>query len=355
MKYYETSFDDYTSSVENNNIHPELEPIYKCLPKNIHNFENTIVYGPPGTGKYSQILHIIKRYSPSQLKYDKKLTATTEKQTYIYHISDIHYEIDMSLLGCNSKTLWSEIFFQIVDIISMKSDKIGIILCKKFHLIHSELLEIFYSYMQQYNHSNTHIFIKFVLITENISLIPSNIINVCQVLRVKRPTIDKYVEITKQSTDTTSFLNRIIDKTAKNTEPQQTRKILSQIKLSNITNIKEINALELINMNDIPSDIFNIVCDKIITTIENIDTFNYLEFRDDLYNILTYNLDVAECIWYIFTHFIYKEILKPDDISEIIVKTYLFFKYYNNNYRPIYHLESIMFYIINKIQKYDEL
>lgn len=355
MKYYETSFDDYTSSVENNNIHPELEPIYKCLPQNIHNFENTLVYGPPGTGKYSQILSIIRRYSPSQLKYDKKLTANTEKQSYIYHISDIHYEIDMSLLGCNSKTLWSEIFFQIVDIISMKSDKIGIILCKKFHLIHSELLEIFYSYMQQYNHSNTHIFIKFVLITENISFIPSNIINVCQVLRVQRPTIDKYMEITKQSTDTTSFLNRIIDKTVKNTEPQQTRKILSQIKLSNITNIKEINALELINMNDIPSDIFNIVCDKIITTIESIETFNYLEFRDDLYNILTYNLDVAECIWYIFTHFIYKEILKPEDISEIIEKTYLFFKYYNNNYRPIYHLESIMFYIINKIQKYDEL
>jgi hypothetical protein len=27
-------------------------------------------------------------------------------------------------------------------------------------------------------------------------------------------------------------------------------------------------------------------------------------------------------------------------------------KYYNNNYRPIYHLESILFYLITKIHAY---
>ena len=163
MKYYETSFDEYIQSVEKYNLHPEFEPIYNSLPNRLINFENLIIYGPSGTGKYSQILYMLKKYSPSQLKYDKRITATTDKQTYIYHISDIHYEVDMSLLGCNSKTLWSEIFFQIVDILSVKPEKIGVILCKNFHLIHSELLESFYSYMQQYNHSNSHISIKFVL------------------------------------------------------------------------------------------------------------------------------------------------------------------------------------------------
>ena len=69
----------------------------------------------------------------------------------------------MSLLGCNSKTLWHEIFFQLVDIISVKQNKIGIIVCKNFHTINSELLEIFYSYMQQYNMKNSNILIKFIM------------------------------------------------------------------------------------------------------------------------------------------------------------------------------------------------
>lgn len=41
--------------------------------------------------------------------------------------------------------------------------------------------------------------------------------------------------------------------------------------------------------------------------------------------------------------------LKEEDMIDILSETYTFFKYYNNNYRPIYHLENILFFIINKI------
>ena len=119
----------------------------------------------------------LKSYSPSNLKYDKRITISTEKQNYTYQISDIHYEIDMQLLGCHSKLLWHEIFYQIVDIITMKSDKIGFIVCSNFHHIHNELLEIFYSYMQQYSNINSHIKIYFIIISENISFLPNNILN----------------------------------------------------------------------------------------------------------------------------------------------------------------------------------
>jgi hypothetical protein len=54
--------------------------------------------------------------------------------------------------------------------------------------------------------------------------------------------------------------------------------------------------------------------------------------------------------------FIYEnKCLSEEDISEILIRTYSFLKYYNNNYRPIYHLESIIFYIINKIHNLNEL
>ena len=149
MKYYETHFEDYCQSVEKENIHEELIPQISRFPKNIRELSNIIVYGPTGVGKYSQTLSILQKYSPSQLKYDKKITVVNDKQTYTYRISDIHYEIDMSLLGCNSKIMWHECFQQIVDIVSVKPDKHGIIVCKNFHVIHNELLDIFCSYLHQ--------------------------------------------------------------------------------------------------------------------------------------------------------------------------------------------------------------
>ena len=114
------------------------------------------------------MLKCIKQYSPSELKYEKKISITYNKQAYFFKISDIHYEIDMSLLGCNSKLLWHEIYIQLVDIISTKQDKSGIIVCKYFNEIHSELLDNFYSYMQ--NNTNS-IDLKYILININLTKI----------------------------------------------------------------------------------------------------------------------------------------------------------------------------------------
>ena len=122
-----------------------------------------------------------------------------------------------------------------------------------------------------------------------------------------------------------------------------------------ILNLKEIRSFDIIKETDeIPTDIFNIICDEIIESVEKTNSLNFTEFRDLLYNILVYNLDVVECIWYILTHFINTGQIYGDNISDIIEKTHLFLKYFNNNYRPIYHLESIMFYIISKIHRYDK-
>ena len=119
MKFHENHFDDYCASVDEENYHSELVEQIDSFPKSIEKFGNTIIYGPPASGKYSQMLQLVRRYSPSALKYEKKVSFVNEKQTYKYRIRDIHYEVDMSLLGCYSKVLWHEIFQQIVDIVSI--------------------------------------------------------------------------------------------------------------------------------------------------------------------------------------------------------------------------------------------
>jgi Cdc6-like AAA superfamily ATPase len=190
MKYYETHFEEYINSMEKKNLHPKLDKIFKKIPKKFSDLRNIIFYGPQGIGKYTQMLKFLKPYSNSDLKYEKKINITFNKLNFFFKLSDIHYEIDMSLLGCNSKLLWHEIYQQIVDIIFAKVDKSGIIVCKNFQEINSELLDNFYSYMQQ-NTCNS-IDLKFFIITEEISFIPDNILQTCEVISIPRPSKNCY-------------------------------------------------------------------------------------------------------------------------------------------------------------------
>jgi hypothetical protein len=312
MKFYETHFEEYINESQRENLHPKLNKIYERFPKNINEFKNLIFFGPSGTGKYTQMLKSIKKYSPSELKYEKKISLTYNKQQYFFKISDIHYEIDMSLLGCNSKLLWHEIYQQIIDITSAKTDKSGIIVCKYFHDIHSELLENFYSYMQQ--NSSTSIDLKFIIITEEISFIPDNILNCCEIINVGRPTKSSYIKCINN-------------------------KLPPKLKPENITNIK---VLHLYN-EDLMLQ-YKIICNKIIYNLINVNEIQYLKFRDTLYDIFIYNLDISDCIWYILSSLIEQKKIQKSNLSTILLKTYCFFQYYNNNYRPIYHVEN---YLLN--------
>jgi len=317
MKFHQTHFEEYINECQKNNLHTSIEKIYKNFPQTIQQLKNIIFFGPPGIGKYTQMLYSIKKYSPSDLKYEKKISVTYNKQQYFFKISDIHYEIDMSLLGCNSKLLWHDIYLQIVDIISSKVDKSGIIVCKNFHEIHNELLENFYSYTQQNNLNLINL--KFIIITEQLSFIPDNILNCCEIINIKRPKKSIYNNCLKN-------------------------KLPLKIKLETITNIKNLNLYnEDIMIN------YRIICNKIINCMINVNEIKFLKFRDLLYDIFIYNLNISDCIWYILSSLIEKERIKDEHLSMIMIKTYCFFQYYNNNYRPIYHLENYLLYIIKMI------
>jgi len=310
MKFFETHFEEYLNENNKSNLHPKLDKIYEKFPKSLIKLKNLIFFGPSGTGKYTQTLKAISRYSPSDLKYEKKLSLTYNKHQYFFKISDIHYEIDMSLLGCNSKLFWHEIYQQVIDIVSAKADKSGIIVCKYFHNIHSELLDNFYSYMQK--NTSIPIDLKFILITEELSFIPDNILNCCEIINIGRPAKTSYIKCMKT-------------------------KLPSNIIPENITNIKlvHLNSEELMLQH-------KITCNKIIASLTNIYTLDFLKFRDVLYDIFIYNIDITECVWYILSTLVKDNILVADNMSQVLIKTYSFLKFYNNNYRPIYHVENYL-------------
>ena len=260
MKFFESHFTDYVGKVNDYSLHPVIKKTFGTFPADIQSLPNIIIHGPSGVGKYSHALYFISRYSPSHLKYEKRLAVAFNKETFFMKISDCHFEVDMSLLGCNSKHLWNEIYNQIQDIVSARVQTTAFIMCKNFHKIHSELLETFYSYMLL----SESVTLRFIIIADNISFIPDNILHRCKRIPFKRPSMIAYNKCLKMSNSAsasapgtaTTFTNDII-------KPDVIR-LTSKSQLSTITNIKALKS----NVTEL-KDLHENVCNHIIEIIKS--------------------------------------------------------------------------------------
>lgn len=317
MKFLESHFEEYIQEKKRYNLHKELQKVYDDMSKNLETQNNIIFYGPKGCGKYTQALSYIQKYSPSNLKYERKMFVEFQKKNYTVKISDIHFEIDMDLLGCHAKLLWNSIYYHIIDILNSRQNRNGIILCKNFQMIHSELLDIFYSYMQTLNHKNINL--TYVILTEQTSFIPDNILKRSIIVPVKRPTKSAYSKCVGKS-------------------------LTTNIKLIKIKNIKNLKTQTYNIMNSQEN-----YAKRFIDIIENYESKQFINVRNTIYNFFIYGIDISESLWMVLDHFVRKGVLNDENIDSILSKLYTFFKYYNNNYRPIYHLESIIYYLINII------
>lgn len=315
MKLIDNNFDDYVNEKNKSKIlHPKIQSSLQKLSSDVKDLNNIIFYGPPGSGKYTQTLLFIQKFSPSKLKYQKKITVLYNKVEYFFKISDIHFEIDMSVLGCISKLLWNEIYLQIIDILLARNNKVGIILCKHFHTTHNELLEIFYSYMQK-NYINIQL--KFVLITEHISFIPDNIVKNCEIININRPSISS---------------------------------IKKNLNIKNNTihlgdNLKNI-ALNIPEINDISKNFIEKIYQQIISYNND---FKFTLFRDTIYDIFIYDININDFIWKLNEKLISNNFIKDKDVNQLLIETYNFYQLYNNNYRAIYHVENYLLKIIKLI------
>ena len=307
-------FEMYVEAARATSLHPKLKTLYAtAFPSSLSGLRNLIFYGPGGTGKYSQVLACIIKYSPTHLKYEKRLSITCNKEIQTIKISDIHFEIDMSLLGCTSKLWWNEMHTQIVDVISARTETTGIIVCKYFHNIHSELLETFYNYMHMPQQNNIRL--KYILITEHVGFIPSNILNSCEIVPVARPSAVMYKKITAGTTKSD---------------------------FTNVTNIKTLQLGEYTSpMQELFDNLLNYIC--------NVDQIRFTQLRELLYDILIYDFDIHECVWHLVSELKKKHVILDENMSDVLIQTHKFLQYYNNNYRPIYHLENFAFMLVNII------
>lgn len=249
---------------------------------------------------YSQNIECCEAYTDNlknQVAKDKGIENLIEKRMKIFDVKDdydikmsqIHFEIDFELLGCNAKTLFQSIFKQIEEYKDLNQKNYNgkyLIVCKNFHKSNSDLLECMYSYIQRQFLQE----IQFVWIfeTENISIIPEEIYNFCFCIGIK---------------------NELI------------KNVLSIEKIKN----------------------------SLINVIDNFNIRSINKLREVLYDILIFQIDFHTLIKELLYYYIEK--LSDESIMEMNIFIMKYLKRYNNNYRPIFHLEIIILNLIKLLNE----
>ena len=292
---------------KNESFHPYLNEENEILNLPLEKMQNLIFYGNRGIGKYYHSLLYIKKFSPSKLKYNKKMYINDHD--YYIKISDIHFEVDMTSLGCNCKVLWSAIQKQIIDcMLSLNLSK-AIILCKNFHEINKDLLQNFKNIMIPN--------CSYIFLTEHVGFIPNKILQISEIVSFRH----------------------IKKKTLHNLD----------IKLNNPENLLAYKKSKINKYHNI-----KYIDDKYINIIINYledskSTFSYLILREHIYNLLIYQCNIEYSIWYLLNHYTKNNSVR--ELENVMIELYNFFRLYNYNYRPIFHIEHIILYIYNNVDK----
>ena len=92
-----------------------------------------------------------------------------------------------------------------------------------------------------------------------------------------------------------------------------------------------------------------IYTEKIYSILINPATIKFTGFRDIIYDIFIYDIDISYIIWELLKKMMNDKKLSTTMVSDIFIEMFTFLQYYNNNYRPIYHLENYLYSLINKI------
>lgn len=320
-------FTDYLEKNKIYNLHEELREVFSGFPEDLNNMNHFIMYGPSGVGKYTQALLAISKYSKSALKYERKAIICLNKNQYYYKLSDIHIEIDMEMLGPSSKTLWIEIINQLYDIINSLNKKVFIVLCKNFDKTRDELMDIFYGYLN--NSHGKPIVLKYIFLTNNPSLIPESILNICLMLPVKRPSMTSYKKIAKiyQELEQEKAIckNKHID-----------TKQITKGSIKEISNIKEFLLLGK------PFNKHKKITNTIFEFVYNYEIIDIKQLRNHIYDLFTYNLCVKTFVKDLVMMILKVFELSNEKIKKIFLETNNFYRLYNNNYRPIYHIEDLI-------------
>jgi len=298
MPSLDKHFEQYIANLKSCDFHPAVGKVRDSCSDDISQMPHLLLNGPPGVGKYTQALGFVEKYSPSDLRYEKRMEVTGGKSTYSMRISDIHFEVDMETLGCHSRAMWSIIHGQIVDAVRAKTPPIGFIICRNFHKTHKELLEVFYYYMATPE-------IRLILISEHIGFLPRRIVDRCFRIPIACPPISR---ARAGGVDSDS-----VGKNMKGTT---------------------VDRLALSRRHD-P------LCEVLTALVSSVGPVDYTILRSKFYDVLIQQHHMPAVVWNIVKLLVRSGAISSEQLPRLFKVVCRFYRLYNNNYRPIYHLECL--------------
>lgn len=315
-------FIHYTTALEAYPLHPTLVRHIDKLPETLSELSHCMFYGPSGVGKYSLALHLTNRYSASNLKYEKQLTVSlSDGKAAVLKLSDVHLEVDMSMLGTNSKTLWHMIYCQMKDIVRARRSQQGstqnahgIIVCREFHCTPPELMVVFYSYMQQYQHHDDGAQIVLVLLTESLVSLPASVCARCVRVSVSRPAQMRMTQFRKHL--------GIHEHTA-------------NIDLSRPSNLKLVMC-DGTEYTQWVQYTHNSIADAIVR-FPNPQFFSHT--RELLYELFVRSVNMGDWMWGVLVALVARNAIAPGQLGAVLDRAHSMFKLSVSDTRPIYHME----------------
>ena len=294
-KTFESSFEIFESKYSH--LRSKNKKALSSICKNSEHLNNIIIYGPENSGKYIFALDILRKFSNQDLKYYKKMEININKVNHIFMMSDIHFEIDINLLGTSFKNIWFDFYDHVCNIVECGTSKRGYILLRNFQDIPDELLGQLYSFMQNKMRNTKEI--KFIFITRELSFIPNHIRDISELLvcPLKKSMKNNY-NFTKEHEPFTDELFEFCRET-----------------------------------------FYEIENDKDHAETQ---TNSYNDLRLKIYNLFIKNYNVHYCISHIVQKYFNTYDIKKDKLSLFMKDFCNEMKYFNNNYRPIYHVEHLL-------------
>ena len=258
------------------------------------------------------------------IPHEHVIPVETSKIVYNMRISEIHYEVDVMVLGCNHRQLWDDIFVKIYDIVRAKPPgrRFGTVVVRGFQHVHPDLHDVFYGYMQRMRHDLT-VDISFYIQTSCVSFIHRSILDACE-----------HVNVAKRYNDMVEIGRTI------SAQSSPLRKSLSSSKMKGLIDCGAEGPSE-----PLVSRVHEKACDELIHYVleDHRCTKNVMfNVRDKLYNIMFLYLDMHKSMWYVVCR-LSEEIQADDETMFRMTDAYVrCFNGFNTNYRPIYHLERFV-------------
>lgn len=169
-------------------LHPLILETIDRLPTKLQDMRSTVIHGPPGSGKYSIALAIAGGFSPSALRYEKKMVVECDGKSqphdFSLPMSDVHFEVDMGVSHCGSRTGWGQVHRSIVEAVQIRREKSAIVLCRGVDAADSDLLSTLESFMRP---TSGGVDLRYILVTDHLGVLPQSLRARCTIIAVPRP------------------------------------------------------------------------------------------------------------------------------------------------------------------------